>query len=843
MTDTYQLWTNYKGLVNRFNIGSNNTVNTFNELLYRSEGVGNKNYYTGTIGNNSYTNVQIFEEDFFNSENYGVSEGTFVVRFPSGNDAATQNLTANATTQRTSMDSFHSKTGLTSEEIANFYGHFSLSRGFNREYRIKSSTKLDSLTQSTGRTQQAHQAKVSLNNDGNFVNVDDGDFKIRFTSNDENPFQGIGILFGFASWPLKEDILLPKTPDKFNTTYALKCFFDEDVTDLQTSHVTATNCTIVSVYKKSAKEQWVIFTINSPSGTNFYTEYSLKINKDSVTAVNDTNKKNRSQSISYKCVSNDGSVIWAHTDTHLAYSTDLGDTWTNTTLNRNAGIIRYFGNFFFSIDSNSSNTYISYDGINWETEKTGAHNYKDIRSLESNNCLTSILYDIAKGKDGSGNDLILAVGSNNGTALYRNFSANTNPAPYSIAYSRDNGLNWYANGKASSYRIRQHGHAGLGNFPYKNGPYVNDDYKNMSIGYSIAYGNGIWVFGGQNNNNNNTADNLLYSNDGYSFFPASYNGGTNYAGILALTFCKDTFVFGTSTGEIGYSTDGENWTIISTKPFDKVSNLTSDNSGVIVATGWGDSGNKFISYSTDFGKTWNDPSTTFNFNQHQSNYPPVIWNGSKFFVVGQSTDGTDRLMYSSDGDSWTVKSLGNFGDIMSNYFPEDSNESKVSGITKTTVASVLNVDVSLNYFPSNLIPTEWWDNLSTDENNTSAREKEYDTRRNFLFENIFEGNPTLTSFDISTNNLQMTKNSIKENLKVYKLDGNQNVNINLNTNTDITEDKGYYVVLNNVNDKINFTNQANDISFNLIRTGTDSNGKATFNIVKTGGTGNLTIDF
>ena len=290
MTDTYQLWTNYKGLVNRFNIGSNNTVNTFNELLYRSEGVGNKNYYTGTIGNNSYTNVQIFEEDFFNSENYGVSEGTFVVRFPSGNDAATQNLTANATTQRTSMDSFHSKTGLTSEEIANFYGHFSLSRGFNREYRIKSSTKLDSLTQSTGRTQQAHQAKVSLNNDGNFVNVDDGDFKIRFTSNDENPFQGIGILFGFASWPLKEDILFPKTPDKFNTTYALKCFFDEDVTDLQTSHVTATNCTIVSVYKKSAKEQWVIFTINSPSGTNFYTEYSLKINKDSVTAVNDTNK-------------------------------------------------------------------------------------------------------------------------------------------------------------------------------------------------------------------------------------------------------------------------------------------------------------------------------------------------------------------------------------------------------------------------------------------------------------------------------------------------------------------------------------------------------------------------
>ena len=335
----------------------------------------------------------------------------------------------------------------------------------------------------------------------------------------------------------------------------------------------------------------------------------------------------------------------------------------------------------------------------------------------------------------------------------------------------------------------------------------------------------------------------MYSNDGYSFFPASYNGGTNYAGIRALTFCKDTFVFGTGSGEIGYSTDGENWTIISTKPFDKVSNLTSDNSGVIVATGWGDSGNKFISYSTDFGKTWNDPSTTFNFNQTNSNYPPVIWNGSKFFVVGQSTDGVNRLMYSSDGDSWTVKSLQNFGGIMSNYFPEESNESKVSGIAKTTVASVLNVDVSLNYYPTELIPTEWWDNLSTQESDTSGREKEYDTRRNFLFENIFEGNPTLTNFDISTNNLQMTKNTVKDTIRVYKLNNNQSVDINLNTNTDINEDKGFYVQLKNTNDKIAFTNAANDISFNLVRTGTDSDGNATYDIVKTGGDVNLVVDF
>ena len=112
-----------------------------------------------------------------------------------------------------------------------------------------------------------------------------------------------------------------------------------------------------------------------------------------------------------------------------------------------------------------------------------------------------------------------------------------------------------------------------------------------------------------------------------------------------------------------------------------------------------------------------------------------------------------------------------------------------------------------------------------------------------MFENIFEGNPTLTNFDISTNNLQMTKNTVKDTIRVYKLDNNQSVDINLNTNTDINEDKGFYVQLKNTNDKIAFTNAANDISFNLVMTGTDSDGNATYDIVKTGGDVNLVVDF
>ena len=117
-------------------------------------------------------------------------------------------------------------------------------------------------------------------------------------------------MFGFATWPLKEDILLPNKPDKFNTSYALKCFFDEDVTDIQTSHFTATNCSITSVYKKSASEQWAIFTINSPATGDLATEYTITLAKNSVDAISDSSVKNRTQFIKYSCLLNDGSFIF-----------------------------------------------------------------------------------------------------------------------------------------------------------------------------------------------------------------------------------------------------------------------------------------------------------------------------------------------------------------------------------------------------------------------------------------------------------------------------------------------------------------------------------------------------
>ena len=49
----------------------------------------------------------------------------------------------------------------------------------------------------------------------------------------------------------------------------------------------------------------------------------------------------------------------------------------------------------------------------------------------------------------------------------------------------------------------------------------------------------------------------------------------------------------------------------------------------------------------------------------------------------------------------------------------------------------------------------------------------------------------------------------------------------------------FYVALENVDEKAKITNKEDNITFDIVRTGTDSDGKATYNIVKTGGTENL----
>ena len=122
MSQSYYLWTSYKGIVNVCDTPDpvTSTVTKYVNFLYRGDGDGNQKQFTGKIGHTTYTNFEVLEEDYFNDDTYGVPEGRFICNFPSANDAAAQNLTGGATSYRVSMDSFHDKTGLTDEEKNNF---------------------------------------------------------------------------------------------------------------------------------------------------------------------------------------------------------------------------------------------------------------------------------------------------------------------------------------------------------------------------------------------------------------------------------------------------------------------------------------------------------------------------------------------------------------------------------------------------------------------------------------------------------------------------------------------------------------------------------------------------
>lgn len=832
MSQTYYLWNSYKGIVNKFNNATGqygNTVEKWINLLRRGEGDGNQNYYAGKIGNVSYTNLQVFDEDFYH-ENSGIPEGRFVVSIPSASDSSTQNLTGSARTNRLSLGSFNDKEGLTEVEKANFYGEFGISRGFNRAYKIKTSVEVDSLSQGAGRTELAKQAKVSLNNDGNYVDVNDGEFLIRFSNHDENPFEGIGCLFSFMTWPFKEPIYYPYRPDKTSTVFVLICDFDEDVTDLEISHFVVTNCSISEVRKITAKKYWVFFQISEPEVGEITTNYSIQLQKDKVTAVNDSNKKNRTQSINYSCIQNNGRII-AYTTSNSSHgnrrSRDFGETFTKESFT-----IHYSAEFvgYKFIGASGDNVYESFDGFNWELLKGGSYVFNSTNWI--NAAANRYMVEIVSGKDGSGNNLLIGI-----TEIY------------DILYSRDGGYNWFRYDGLNKYRERQYGYN------------ITTVDPNMTV-YGLTYANGIWLICGADSK-------LKYSTDGYSFI--NTNVSIDNTDFRDVGYHDGNYLVVGKTGSngcSGYSTDGINWTI-DTETFPNVHGsryyggtylgpiqLISDNSGTVVCMIEHANGHPMW-YSHDAGVTWNSGTGIANGKIYgsESHYKydnRVLWNGHLFYHAGAQS-GQGHNSYSYDGITWENFNTGSSGGgnggytrrLLTNYYNSgESIYSDVDGILNVTVAEVMEIsDISLNYFPSELVPQAWWENMLTNPANIEERKKENDTRRNYLFSKIFEANETLTYFDISSNVINMPPNTIKETIRVYKKDANNSFEINLSTNTDINKDRGYYVQLENIGDKVNYTNAANDISFNLVKTGVDSNGYATYEIEKTGGTNNFVVDF
>jgi len=960
--NTFQVWFKVKDIITKQtpdgDANSQKISKTWNDLLYFSLYERRLNT-SKVIGNETYTNsLEFLGEDIYLPA-LKMKEGSCVIKFSRGDgdsakqnlvgDAATGDLASKPNTYRRTSDSFHNKTGLTNEEKSNFYGPFAMSKGFNRAYTIVSETFVDVDFSNNDYSDYPGQMKVSVNNDGNYSNVTNGEFQFRFGISGENPFQGIGSIFAFATWPLREDILLPEQPNKFDTEFALKVYFDENTTNLETSHFVVENATIVKIFKVDSKEYWVIFKITAPSSSSISTKYSITLLKDSVSSTLDNNKKNRTQTITRHCIKNDGSHYYAthnpgdSNNRRFRSSTDLS-TWNDlsgaTSIDSSKGVgnigdnfpfapaLLLFNGFGFSsipIGSTSGTSatyktnlryYFSNDGKIWDVlYKVGVRNYYELNDENTNasrtsnysqskslvSCLRTYIGDVAVGRDGSGNHLIIASGTNGTHSSNRHTDTND----YSMAYSRDGGINWYPMSGLSGYRYNQHGHAGLGSFitglsnrtmdaqqtitpgdftigPYWNTTEIANEYKVNSVGrqdnrhfsynilprgLGIVYGNGTWVFLGglQNTPNSTYCNNLWFSNDGYSWKACKNIQDTRsyHKGV----YCTGTFIIYGDGGTVFYSTDGDFWKSSETTApiLDTIQDITTNGSDTVILTGYSSDNTKFIKCSKDYGKTWQDPSTNFSFNRGGESCR-CIWNSSKFIVLVYGNDSKDKFLTSTDGLNWTTVSefentsdvlryptrIPSSGSILTNYFVHEDNhkypfgtKSEVNGITKELVNSVMNVDVSQNYFPANLVPSEWWDNLT--ETTDAGKEKEYANRRRFLFKKIFDANNfgdgnTLDYFDISTNILNMSVNNVKETIRVYRVDPNTNKSsINLNTDTNITDKRGFYSALNN-EESINITPSTNDIVFEIKRDGLDTEGNNIYYIEKKSGTANLTID-
>ena len=225
------------------------------------------------------------------------------------------------------------------------------------------------------------------------------------------------------------------------------------------------------------------------------------------------------------------------------------------------------------------------------------------------------------------------------------------------------------------------------------------------------------------------------------------------------------------------------------------------------------------------------------------------WNN---YIEGRAThstmtNNTTNFAYLS-GSSLDTSKLDDILAVINttSTFKKENNDiviqfSPFVGVSISDYLLVKTIDLSAtDIVETSSVPTTWFNNL---EGSGETLERNKEARRNNLIDTIFTTNPTKTFFDISKSVINLPTNSIKESTRIFKVDsGTNKATLNLNTNTDLGEKKGFYVPLTTNNQKVDITSKDGNITFQIERTGTGSDGKATYSITKTAGNSNLIID-
>ncbi len=234
----------------------------------------------------------------------------------------------------------------------------------------------------------------------------------------------------------------------------------------------------------------------------------------------------------------------------------------------------------------------------------------------------------------------------------------TGPGTQDVMYSDDGGLTWTAADTADD--------RDWSSITYGDGQFVIAD-RNGSINYSrdgsswvstsipsgaqrgIAYGNGTFVM----------------TNGGVGFFSYSTDGGMTWgtssvptAGEWeAITYAENMFVAISNSFDVATSTDGITWN-------GGDNNFIPVNCATIYDVAYGNGrlvapcyGEPFQSiYSDNNGVTWTSVEA-----MSANDWGSVTYANGLFIAIADS--GTDRLMYSSNGATWTFVNIGNSGDV------------------------------------------------------------------------------------------------------------------------------------------------------------------------------------